>query len=502
MSEQPDKGDLGERAGVDRSGIASLDDVPIAPEPGGVGPTMSGAGLRPSASMAGLGPSNSPFAGIDLRSMGRKLGRVAAWAAALFFVFLISAWVSLPTRSIAWRISHEARKAGFILTVDDVSIRPWGSASLTGVTWSFKPSRADSMPVPFVIDELDISFSVLKYLLFKTIDVDFEGTLDEGSVAGAFYQSDDESRIAFKISDLPLYSVPKLQDSVNAPVRGTFAIDVNMAAPNNEWAKATGRLEVHCYSCTIGDGETKLYVPGTKKTSMLAKGVTIPLIDLGTLDGVLEIADGKAVAEEFGTESTDIVFKISGEVEFKDPIAHSRLDLLIKVFIDPSLRQRSDNIDLLVVTANPQVLMDPPDEGWIGVVLEGNLKHRRFRGVKSKSKAEQIRDKRNEQRSQAKDRAEQRARQRAQKRPTEPAEPKPKPEPEPEPDQDDENPPVPTGIGERQLEGEIAELPQPEVGGDELEDEGGGDGEEDEVGEQLGEHEGGDDGSDETSLPQ
>jgi type II secretion system protein N len=404
-----------------KSNIPSLDDVPVSS-----GSSLSGAQLsdafsrrmaesKSGSSMSGLAPSRSPFAGLDLRALGRKLGRVGAWGAALFVVFVISAWVSLPTRSIAWRISHEARKAGFNITIEELSIRPWGSATLNNVVWSFKPSRPDSTPVPFVIDELDVSFGVLKYLLFDTIDVEFEGLMDEGSVAGAYYKSDDESRIAFTIADLPLYGVPKLQDAVNAPVRGMFALDVDMTAPANEWAKASGRLEVHCYSCTIGDGETKLYVPGSKKTSMLAKGVTIPEIDLGTLDGVLEIADGKAVAEEFGTESNDIVFKISGEIEFKDPLANSRLDLLIKVFVDPSLRSRSDNIDLLVVTASPKVKMDPPDEGWMGVVLEGNFKHRRFRGIKSKSREEQLREKRDASRSRAKERAEQRAKQRAQR---------------------------------------------------------------------------------------
>jgi type II secretion system protein N len=377
----------------------------------GLGAGASGTGMRPGASLAGgLTPGGLGF---DWRAIVRKLGRGAAWAAALFIIFMVSAWVSLPTRSIAWRISHEARKAGFILSVEDLAIRPWGSATLENVVWSFKPSRPDSTPVPFVVEELDVSFSVLKYLLFDTIDVEFEGVMDEGSMSGAFYKSGDESHVEFEISDLPLYGVPKLQEAVNAPVRGIFALSVDITAPNNEWAKSTGRLEVHCYSCTVGDGETKLFVPGSKPTSMLSKGVTIPEIDLGTLDGVLEIADGKAVAEEFGTESNDIVFRISGDIEFDDPIDNSRLNLLIKVFIDPSLRKRSDQVDLLVLTANPKVLMDPPDEGWMGVVLEGNLKHRRFRGIKSKSRQEALREKREESRAAAKQRAEQRAQQRA-----------------------------------------------------------------------------------------
>jgi type II secretion system protein N len=395
---------------------AKLPDLPPLNDPGTsfgstLGPSLSGSAPRPGASLtSGL---MARGIGFDWRVLIRKFGRGAAWVAGLFVIFMISAWVSMPTRAIAWRISHEARKAGFIISVDDLSIRPWGSATLENVVWSFKPSRPDSTPVPFVIEELDVSFSVLKYLLLDTIDVEFEGTMDEGQIAGAYYKNDEESHIEFDISDLPLYGVPKLQEAVNAPVRGVFALNIDITAPGNEWAKSTGRLEVHCYSCTVGDGETKLFVPGSKKASMLSKGVTIPEIDLGTLDGVLEIADGKAVAEEFGTESNDIVFRISGDIEFDDPIENSRLNLLIKVFIDPSLRKRSDQVDLLVLTANPKVLMDPPDEGWMGIVLEGNLKNRRFRGIKSKSRQEALREKREASRAAAKQRAEQRAQQRA-----------------------------------------------------------------------------------------
>jgi type II secretion system protein N len=482
--------------------LPSLDDVPVAPPPGaGTSvPGMSGSGLRPSASLAaGLTPGGMGF---DWRAIGRKVGRVAAWAGALFVVFIVSAWISLPTRSIAWRISHEARKAGFNITVDDISIRPWGSATLENVVWSFKPSRPDSTPVPFVIEELDASFSIWKYLLLDTIDAEFEATMDEGEITGAFYKGDDESHVEFDIKELPLYGVPKLQEAVNAPVRGYFALSVDITAPGNEWAKSSGRVEVHCTSCTVGDGDTKLYVPGSKKTSMLSKGVTIPEIDLGTLDGVLEIADGKAVAEEFGTQSNDIVFKISGDIEFKDPIAKSRLNLMIKVFIDPSLRERSENVDLLVLTASPKVKMDPPDEGWMAVVLEGNFKHRRFRGIKSKSRQERLREKREQRRARAKERAQRRAQQREAQKAKQAAA-----QEAAQGGEGEEAPEVPTaeiaGTREIPAEGVVTEEPEPseqeaeeggEEGGEEQSEEGG----EEEGGEEEGgEEEGGEEQSEE-----
>ncbi len=380
-------------------GPSLIEGADLSPHPGS---SFSG-GLGPGMSMSG------PPEGRDFRKLRRELVRVLVWAGSLLFVFIIAAWVSLPTRSIAWRISHEARQKGINLSIEDISIRPWGSASLHGVTWSFSPSRPDSTPVPFVIEELDVSFSVLKYLLFDEIDVEFEGTLDEGQLSGAYALSEEESKVVFTIEDLPLYGVPKLQDAVNAPVRGIFALSVDLTMPEGKWAKASGRMEIHCYSCSIGDGETKLYVPGSKKGGMMSKGVTIPEINLGTLDGVLLVEDGKAVAEEFGNESDDLQIKISGDIDFKDPFKSSRLNLLVKVFITDQLRQRADQLDLMVATASDKVKMDPPDEGWLGYRLEGNIKSPRFRGIKQKTRQQALMDKREARKKRLEERAKQKA---------------------------------------------------------------------------------------------
>ncbi|EDM81061.1 hypothetical protein PPSIR1_25816 [Plesiocystis pacifica SIR-1] len=393
---------------ADPSQIPDLDQVPVP-----AGSSMTSSGVGPSASMSGTPPSLEPSGGgFDVGGLLRKLGRGAAWFFGLLFVFVMAAWISLPTDSLSWRISHEARKQGVLIHIDEIKLRPWGAAKLEGVTWSFKPSRPDSTPVPFVVEELDVRFHILKYLVFGTVDVDFEGALDEGELSGGYYQSEDESRANVHIADLPLYAVPKLQGAVNAPVRGLFALDVDLTAPKNEWAKASGKLEIHCASCTVGDGETKLYVPGSKK---LSKGLTIPEIDLGTLDGVLTVTDGKAVAEEFGNESDDILIKISGDITFKDPLDKSRLNLIIKFFVTPELRENNPPIDFMVKGTDEKVKMDPPDDGWLGVVLDGNFKYRRFRGIKQKTKEQMQREKREKASQRRRERDARRAEQRAER---------------------------------------------------------------------------------------
>lgn len=471
--------------------LPSLDDVPVA----------SASATGPSASMSATPVSLEPDSGFDIRGLlqtiGRKFMRGAAIFGALLIVFLTAAWISIPTDALRWRISHEARKKGFNITIDDIHLRPWGTVKLEGVTWTLAPSRPTSTPVPFTIEELDVSVSLWRLLLLKDIDVEFEGTLDEGYVKGEYFSSDDEARMKIDIGELPLYAVPKLQDAVNAPVRGLFAMKVDLTAPGAKWAKSTGRLEVHCASCTVGDGDTKLYVPNAKKSSMLAKGVTIPEIDLGTLDGVLEVKDGKAVAEEFGNESKDILIRISGGMTFKDPIGKSRLDLLIKIFITPELREKSEQVELLVATANPKVMMDPPDDGWMAMYLEGNFKNRRFRGIKQLTKAEAQRAKRDASRTRAKDRADKRAEQRAAREAAKAEAEAAKQaaggteEPEPEPDPSDPSDPSESG----EPEPKTRTIP-PEAGvineaaaGDEAGDEAAGEEEEEDGDEEEGDDE-------------
>ena len=390
-------------------------EAPLRPSLDDLSPTASGSSGS-SRSLTGPPIAEPPPPAVrrfDLRALGRRLGRYAAWGAALTVVFLVSVWVSLPTRAVAWRISHEARKAGFNVSVEDVSrIRPWGAATLEDVVWSFPPARADSTPVPFVVEELDIKFSLFKYLFFDKIDAEFEGTLDEGSFAGSFTESKEETQVSIKIDELPLYSLPKLQDAVNAPVRGLFALNVDIKAPQAEWSKASGTVDINCYSCTIGDGESKLYVPGAKK---LKDGVTIPLLDLGTLEGRITVADGEATIEEFGTKSEDIEVKISGGITLKDPISTSQLDVVLKVFLAPQMLDQNERLRFAVAGARPEAKLDPPEEGWLGYVLEGNFKNRRFRAYKQKSRAERLRQKRDERRARSRDRSAQRAKARAER---------------------------------------------------------------------------------------
>lgn len=354
-------------------------------------------------------PSRSTAAGIvpkrNLGVLTRKLRSYALYGAGLTLVFFVFAWINLPTKAIAWRISHEAKKQGMMLTVEDMSVSPFGSVTLEQVVWSFKPTHAEQISVPFVMEELEFDISLLS-LLLGDIDIDMEGTLDEGTITGNFTRGSDEGHMSLEIEDLPLYSVPKLQQAVNAPVRGLFGLNVDLTLPGNKFENAFGSIQLTCAACTVGDGETKLYVPGAR--GMLSQGVTVPEINLGAVVGTLNVDKGEAIMEEFEAQGDDITLKIGGRVLLRDPFQRTRLDLLIKLFVSEQLQSENDQIRLMIATSSKSAHMDPPDEGWLGFKLQGSVGRPKFRGIKSKTREERLRE--------ARDKREERAAERRKKK--------------------------------------------------------------------------------------
>jgi len=362
--------------------LASLrrgaDATPVAPPPAG------GTVIAPAAPIGGFGDR--------MRLWSRRLRSSAGWVFLAVFVFFTFVWLSLPTRAIAWRIGQQARKAGYIIDIEDMSVRPWGSATLYNVTWTYSPSHPGQIPHQLVLDAVDVDFSVLKYMLLGNLDVEVDTVLDEAPIHAEYARSGSESSIKIEITELPLGSVPKLQQALGAPLRGLFALHVDMTMPENLFEKAEGSISLECASCTIGDGEELLFIPGS--SGITAKGITIPEIDLGTLVGKLAVSEGKVTVQDFKTKSADIELEVTGDMPLKDPFSRSEFAFQMKLLVTQALQDKSETLRFAVQTAGPSSKMDPPDDGWLGFKLRGSVGKPRFMGIKSKTAEERMLERR------------------------------------------------------------------------------------------------------------
>lgn len=329
--------------------------------------------------------------GLRLR---RNLRRILGWGAVGLVFFVLFAWLSLPTRALAWRISHEAKARGYIVDIEDISISPLGGITLENVQWTFAPSRPDQVPSKFVVEEVEIDISMLS-LLVGDIDVSLEAQLDEGLITGRYASGDDESSFALEIAELPLYGVPKAAQALNAPLRGILHVKVDLTMPEHEFAQAKGLIELTCSACTIGDGIEKLYVPGS---AALKSGVVVPEIDMGTLSGRIVVEDGVGTTDgPIETKSDDVWIELSGQLTFKDPFAKSRFAMVLKFNLSEELQAESEPMRFMIQTANPKTKLDPPEQG-LGFKLEGPVSAPRFIGIKTVSRQQSRAEKRAKQR--------------------------------------------------------------------------------------------------------
>ncbi|MCB9715252.1 MAG: type II secretion system protein GspN [Myxococcales bacterium] len=348
--------------------------------------------------------------GGGLRKLRRNLRQIFLWGLLGLLFFLVFAWISLPTRALAWRISHEAKVHGYLVDIEDISISPFGGITLENVRWTYEPSRPDQIPMSFEVPEVEIDVSVLS-LLVGNIDVDLLIELDEGNdgtIRASYARGAEESSFSLEIADMPLYRVPKAVQALNAPLKGILAIKVDLTMPQHKFSDATGAIELTCAACTVGDGAEKLYVPGSKS---LKSGVVIPEIDMGTLAGRMTVEGGVATTDgPIETKSEDVWIHLSGSINFKDPFAKSRIAMELKFNLSEKLQSESEPMRFMIQTANPKSQLDAPEKG-LGFRLEGPLGKPRFIPIKSKSRRQARLDKRQQQR----ERDEQRRKTRAQR---------------------------------------------------------------------------------------
>ena len=330
-----------------------------------------------------------------LRKLRRNLKSILLWGTAGIFFFLLFAWLSLPTRAIAWRISHEAKVRGFIVDIEDVSISPFGGMSLEGVTWTFEPSRPGEIPSKCYVEEVDVDISLLP-LLWGTIDVDIEAELEEGTLEANFTQSSSETAVMVEVAELPLYAIPKARQALNAPITGLFALKVDIKAPDHKWSDAEGEITINCSACAVGDGEEKLYVPGA---TSLKNGLVIPPVEIGNLGGKFKVEKGIAETEvPIENDSEDVWVFIEGKMNLKDPFAKSRFEMVLKFNISQKLQDENEPMRFMIQTAKETSKLNAPEKG-LGFRLEGPVGKPRFYGINTKSRRELRASKRAQQRA-------------------------------------------------------------------------------------------------------
>jgi type II secretion system protein N len=236
-----------------------------------------------------------------------------------------------------------------------------------------QPKGKDKGPKPkrLVLDEVVVKLGLLGLIRGGTA-VDFQISGLGGQLEGS-YSSFKKEGWAFHLEaeGLDLGSLPAVGDLIGLPVAGTLALEVDLTVPQHRLSNASGFIEIRCDRCSVGDGKAKLKVPGN---ALLAMGITMPRIKLGSLGGRVQIDKGEGTLQHVSAKSPDVELDLEGRFSLRNPMGFSNADAYLKFKISPQLKKRDPKFEMVENgLANAK-----RSDGYFGMRVVGPLKNLRF----------------------------------------------------------------------------------------------------------------------------
>jgi type II secretion system protein N len=228
------------------------------------------------------------------------------------------------------------------------------------------PARKEK-PARLWIEELSVNTGLFA-LIQGAIDVDFSLRGLGGEVSGSYTASKAAGwSLELEVEGVKLDDVPQVAEAVGLPVQGRLSGKVELIVPLNRWSEASGLIELSGADCVIGDGKAMLKIPGNP---MLAMGVTLPRVRIGTIEGRVGVTKGVATVERMTARSPDIDMAMDATVNLREPVAFSMVQGYLRFKLSPTLKQRDAKFELVENGMSNARRAD----GYFGLRLTGSLK--------------------------------------------------------------------------------------------------------------------------------
>ncbi|MCB9738839.1 MAG: type II secretion system protein GspN [Deltaproteobacteria bacterium] len=121
----------------------------------------------------------------------RKVAVTSGYVTFFLLALVVAIVLTFPTRQLKGFIEGEARKAGYRLRIESLSLRGLGSATLEGVDVTFPEKKSGgkdedeaSAPLSLHLDSLSLSVSLWRALSKREIDVSFDLEVGGGVLEG------------------------------------------------------------------------------------------------------------------------------------------------------------------------------------------------------------------------------------------------------------------------------------------------------------------------------
>jgi len=297
-----------------------------------------------------------------------KWFKLIAYPSWFFLVFVMSIYLTFPVNLLKGAIISEAEKAlgkdsptkvgrsgvNPEVKIGDVSLYRVSGLSLERV----RVQLASSSPDPgtaFDIDEANVRVGIFSALTGKP-SISFNGKMYDGDIKGSI-DLDDKSQLTavdLVVDGLKLDRAPAVLEAAGVPVTGTLGLNAQIDMGPEPAKTAEGEINLTGTRLSVGPGDLKV-LPGFGAFS-------VPLVDMGTLDGKIEIKKGVGESKTFVLKGQDLNADLELELKMGKAFGQSRLSgdgsfFVEKSFLDenskfktifditPQLKQAKDEAD-------------------------------------------------------------------------------------------------------------------------------------------------------------
>lgn len=293
----------------------------------------------------------------------KKILKWAGYPTFFLVCFVFFAYKTFPYERLADRLTHEARVRGYEIEIIDLN-----HSGLTGLTFEslrvVLPAEGDSPPLDVIFDELTVSTSFFS-LLSDTKSYSFDAELAGGQAEGDVSIGEQSMEVEAEIEDVDLGAIPALRKFTKVPMTGTLNGEIEVSMPS-EVAESTGNVELSIDALNLGDGKTKLDIPGWG-------GLTLDRADAGDLELVATIEEGTAKIDQAKSHGQDLKLDAVGKIRLLRPMKRSELNLMVRVKIEDAYKERSTKIATMLELASSSMRTAMTTDGAIQYMLGGSV---------------------------------------------------------------------------------------------------------------------------------
>ena len=295
------------------------------------------------------------------------IGQILKWTGYPLFFFLcfvFFAYKTFPYDRLADRMVQEAQARGYELEIIDLT-----HSGLTGLKFEnlrlVLPSEEEgSPPVDVLFEELTVSTSLFSPMS-DTKSYSFDAELAGGEAEGDITLGPDNMEIDAEIDEIDLDALPALRKFTRVPLSGTLNGEIVLSMPS-EVAESTGNIEITIEGLNLGDGKTKLDIPGWG-------GLTLDQADAGNLELVADIEGGAAKIERATAHGKDLELDVLGRMRLLRPLKRSEVNLMFRVKIQDAYKERSPKVATMLELASSELEAAQTADGAIQYRVTGSL---------------------------------------------------------------------------------------------------------------------------------